>query len=213
MDSLPFNLFDALVIGIVLLSGLLALVRGFVREVLSIVAWIGAALAVMNGLPLLLPYVRDQFGKSIVVDVGTGIAIFLVALVLLSLLFGAVARAVRGSDLGTLDRSLGFLFGLARGAVVVALFYIVGALLVPVPEHPETVQTARTLPVVRYVARLVATVAPPQVAEALDALPAGQPPLRAGAPPGRSPDSGGETGYKSEDRQGLDRLIGNTQER
>lgn len=211
MDSLPFNLVDVAVIAVVVLSGVLALVRGFVREVLAIVAWIGAAVAVMEGLPLLLPHVRAEFGKHVLVDIGVGIAIFLVALIVLSLLFRWLARAVQGTDLGALDRSLGFLFGLIRGLVVVALFYIVGSLLVEKPEHPLQVREARVRPVVEYVAKLIASVAPPQVLEALEAEAKALP--RPTDLPAPLTDKPGETGYKAEDRKDLDRLFGNTQER
>lgn len=212
MDDIPINFVDAAVILAVLLSGILAFVRGFVREVLGIVAWVGAALAVLHGLPYILPYATMQFGDSPLVAIGTGIAVFVVSLLALSILFGAVARRVRSAELGALDRSLGFLFGLARGLAVVAILFIVSVLLLEFPEHPPVVKEARTLPLVRYTARLIASAGPPHILAAYEER---AEPVRApAAGPAAAPtDSAGETGYKTEDRQDLERLIGNTRER
>ena len=121
MAELPFTFLD-IAIGIVLLvSGLLAFVRGFVHEVLAVGAWVGAIFIAVFGFPYLRPYARDLIPHELAADVAAGAAIFVVALVVLSLLTRALSDRVKDSALNALDRSLGFVFGLLRGAVLVCL--------------------------------------------------------------------------------------------
>lgn len=151
MDSLPVNAVDLIVAGIVVISGLLAFARGLVREVLSIIGWLGAALVTLFGIPYVRPYLAPIVGQdSFVLNVVTGVLIFVVTLVALSLMSFSIARQVKNSQLSALDRSLGFIFGLARGAVLVCLAYLALVWSIPDPQqHPQVVQTARVLPLVQ----------------------------------------------------------------
>lgn len=125
MANLPVNIADLIFAGIVLVSGVLALYRGFVTEVLAIVGWAGAAIATVALFQPLRPYARDYIPSKIGADLATGIVIFLVALLVISLLARVVANTVRGNRIGVVDRVLGLLFGLLRGyAVVVLLFFV-----------------------------------------------------------------------------------------
>ncbi len=125
MANLPVNIADLIFAGIVLVSGVLALYRGFVTEVLAIVGWAGAAIATVALFQPLRPYARDYIPSQIAADVATGIVIFLVTLLVISLLARVVAKTVRGNRVGVVDRVLGLLFGLLRGyAVVVLLFFV-----------------------------------------------------------------------------------------
>ncbi|MBM3491359.1 MAG: CvpA family protein [Alphaproteobacteria bacterium] len=221
------NWLDLAVLGLLLLSGLLALARGFVAEVLSIVGWVGAAIATLKLFDLVQPIARLHITPALVADVVAGAAIFFATLILLSLLAGAIGRRVRDSELSMLDRSLGFVFGLARGAVLIGLAYLVFAQLAPPKQHPDWIKDAKSLPAIRYAALALASLAPESVAKALETVDeAGQ---AAGAAIGAGkavrdakeaadklgapPDRAKESGYKSEDRQQIDRLIGTTQER
>jgi len=147
MDSLPINPADLIVLAIIVISGLLAFARGLVREVLSIVGWVGAAIITLYGIPYVRPYVglfvrQDQ----IIVDVVGGTIIFIVTLVALSLASVGVARQVKDSQLNALDRSLGFVFGVARGMVLICLSYMVIVWALPPADHPKALREARTLP-------------------------------------------------------------------
>jgi membrane protein required for colicin V production len=122
---------DGAVIAIVLISGILAFARGFVREATSIAGWVGAAIAAYflapRAEPLMqeVPLLRDLIDSSCELSMMAAFGIvFVVALIVLSLFAPLLASAVRGRALGTIDKGLGFLFGLARGAllIIVALF-------------------------------------------------------------------------------------------
>lgn len=140
------NALDIAVIGVLLVSGLFALMRGFVHEVLSVTAWIGAAAAALYGLPLARPIAQQHIEKAWMADVAAGAALFLVTLVVLSLITHFIAKRVRDSALNSLDRSLGFVFGVARGAVLVVLAYILADWLLEPGQEPQWMLQAKTRP-------------------------------------------------------------------
>jgi membrane protein required for colicin V production len=134
------------VLAIVAISAMLAFLRGFVREVMGIGAWVGAAVVAFWGAPSLEPRVREWAGSGEFSAPLAYAAVFLGALILLSIVAGMVGGLVRGAGPGGVDRTLGVLFGLARGAVLVIAAYIGGGFLMPPDRWPDPVQQARVLP-------------------------------------------------------------------
>jgi membrane protein required for colicin V production len=137
---------DLCVLGILAVSALLAFLRGFVREALGIGAWVGAAAVSVWAAPSARPQFREWLGQPDLVDPVTYAAVFLVALILLLLVSGWISSLVRMSALGGLDRTLGLVFGLLRGAAVVAFAYIAAGIVKPVDQWPDSVLNARSLP-------------------------------------------------------------------
>ncbi|MGG5817268.1 CvpA family protein [Falsiroseomonas sp. HW251] len=154
---------DAVVLAVLLLSAGLAFFRGLVREVLGIGGWLGAIAAGLLALPFSRPLVEPHVHPD---WLATGIAIgavFLVVLIILKVLVHWIAGKVQRSMLGGVDRALGLVFGLARGAFIVVLAYIVGALAMPADEKwPEEVRQARSLPLAADGARWLVTQLPPE---------------------------------------------------
>lgn len=140
-----FSVLDIGILAVLLLSGLLALMRGFVHEVLSFSAWIGAAVITIYAFPHVQDFARGLIGIDIAADLVSGISVFLVSLVLLTLLAKLMAELVQGSRLSAIDRVLGLVFGLARGAVLVCLAWLIFAWLVPEPQRPDWIRQAATL--------------------------------------------------------------------
>ncbi|HEY1931378.1 MAG TPA: CvpA family protein [Acetobacteraceae bacterium] len=136
---------DLVVLAVLAISGLLAFMRGLVREVLGIAAWAGAIAAAIWGLPLLRPQLQQWMRGSPWIDPVGFVAIFIVSLIVLMIVARIIGRAVRNSPLGGLDRTLGLVFGLARGAALVIVAYIVAGMVVPVDQWPPPVLQARLL--------------------------------------------------------------------
>lgn len=141
-------MFDVGLVAVLIISGVLAFVRGFIQEVLSIGAWIGAIVATIFGLPHVKPIAREFIPNTLLADVVAGGAIFLVTLVFLSIFTNMLSSRVKGSALNALDRSLGFVFGLLRGAVLVCLLFIGVQWLVKPDQQPDWLRNARSLPLV-----------------------------------------------------------------
>jgi membrane protein required for colicin V production len=222
MDSWPFNITDLAVLFIVLVSALLAFARGFVHEVLSIAGWVGAIFATIYGFPYLKPFARDLISWEFAADIAAGTVIFIVSLFVLSILTGAVAKQVRGSALNALDRSLGFLFGILRGAVIVCLIYIGIGMVWSPKEQPNWLRGAKSITAIQYGAALLKLLVPgdtmrksseaaQDTADKARKILETQRVLRdmiAPEPKGAPKDA--PEGYKSKERQDMNRLIEGT---
>jgi membrane protein required for colicin V production len=228
LSDYPY-LADIIVIAIIGLSALFGFVRGFLREVLSIAAWILAGLAAWFGLPFLRPFARQYISHELIADVVTGVAIFLVVLVVASVISHVITRSVRESSLGALDRSLGVLFGIARGAVIVSVALLIFDNFYPPDNRPEWLKDARTLPVVQIGADIMRQLVPASVAaqaqstadsakqQAQQAMEVGQAiqiiteaghNRPAGADSAASAD---DSGYNDADRKAMDRALQSVQ--
>jgi membrane protein required for colicin V production len=153
---------DLVVLGVMFLSGLIAFMRGFVREVLSVVAWIGAIVAAMTFVPTVRPLLNPYMPSPEWTDPAGFILLFLVSLIVLSLIAKTISNAVKSSAIGGIDRTLGLVFGLARGAALAIAVYIFTCMAIP-PEHwPAPVLESRTLPYIYTGAAWVARNMPPE---------------------------------------------------
>ena len=137
---------DIFLIAVMLISGFLAMVRGFMREVLSIVAWIAAAVAAVYLFPRLLPLATQYFGswnEWVIKGITLG-GVFLLTLIVVSVLTVRISDKILDSRIGALDRTLGFLFGLARGLIIVVVAFIFFDWLVPQKSQPDGVKNAKS---------------------------------------------------------------------
>ncbi|MDE0943977.1 MAG: CvpA family protein [Alphaproteobacteria bacterium] len=167
LTDFPINVTDVVILIILLISGLLALSRGFVKEVLSIAGWVVAAVATLELFPFVQPVIRRYIDQELIADSVSGVVIFVVVLTLASFLSSAVSRRVQRSEIGILDRSLGFLFGLLRGVVVIALSYLVLVQFLATEDQPDWLREARAMPAIEYSAGILAALAPDDVREGL----------------------------------------------
>lgn len=119
-----FNNLDFIVLGIVFLSGVLAMFRGFVHEVLSLVSWVLAYFIAAKYYHLLEPWVHHHIKNETGASLAAGTGLFLIVLLVCALLSNVIVGLVRGKALNTIDRSLGFAFGLIRGALVISIVYL-----------------------------------------------------------------------------------------
>ncbi|MFK4824017.1 CvpA family protein [Paenochrobactrum sp. BZR 588] len=123
---MPITLLDGILLGITLVSAVLAMVRGFSREVLSVASWAAAAAAAYLFYPKVLPFIQPYVTSDTLAKIAALAAVFLVALIIVSIITMKIADFIIDSRIGALDRTLGFLFGAARGIllmVVAMLFF------------------------------------------------------------------------------------------
>ncbi len=207
MSEWPINPFDALVAVIIIISAILALIRGLTHEVLSVVAWIGAAIATL----FLFPYARPLSGQYIetgwIADILTAVVIFVAITVILSFLSHAISKGIKDSPVGPLDHTLGFLFGVARGGVLIVVLFLGLQWYLGKDPYPQWIANGRTLPLVAAGADMLRGILPgdgnelPDFDRTMQHL---QNPVSGDA---ASPDNDAGTGYKSTQRRALDQLI------
>jgi membrane protein required for colicin V production len=130
---------------LVLISAILATARGFTREILSLATWAGsaaiAAYMYFYHADLAAKYIKEPLVATGVTVIGT----FLVALIVLHLLTMWIGDMVVDSRIGPLDRTLGFLFGAARG-VLICIVAAVFANFLLAPKLPDMVANAKSYP-------------------------------------------------------------------
>jgi membrane protein required for colicin V production len=214
---MPITLLDIVLIAVMLVSGFLAMVRGFMREVLSIIAWILAAVATLYSYSKLLPYARQYFNNDVVATVAVVGGVFLLTLIVVSILTVRISDMVLDSRVGALDRTLGFLFGLARGLVIVVIAFLFFTWLVPDRSQPEWVKSAKSRVVLAGTGQWLMSMLPEDPESTIlkrfkrpkpeDA----EPPDSAAEQHGElgvTPTPGAEPGYDRSTRVGMQQLLG-----
>lgn len=159
------NFVDIVVLAVIALSTLLALGRGFIKEVLSVLGWIGAAVitfVIFFYVPQVRDFARAQITEPVIADIVAAVVLFTVSLFVLGMVNHYVSSRVRGSALGPLDKSLGLVFGLARGVVLVALAYMVMTdwFMPDRAARPLVINEARTEPYVAMAADYIKSLIP-----------------------------------------------------
>ena len=136
--------FDLAIISVVALSGIFAFARGFVREALSIAAWVGAAAITLYGFNSVYAVIIRFVTTPLLADLVAGAGLFVISLIVLTILTGYLARFVQSSALSPIDRTLGLIFGLARGLLFVSLAYLVVDISLPQNERPSWLKEAKS---------------------------------------------------------------------
>jgi membrane protein required for colicin V production len=141
---MPITLLDIILLFVMMISALLAMVRGFMREILSIASWAAAAIATLYAYPKLEPVAKQYFTNDTVAKGVAIAAVFLGTLLVVSIITVKISDMILDSRVGALDRTLGFLFGLGRGLVIVVVAFLFFAWLVPDRSQPEWVRSAKS---------------------------------------------------------------------
>ena len=160
MNSLPFGIIDICFVAILVISGILAYIRGFVREVLSVAAWVGAAFVTLYGYPHVQPIARAHIDNRMIADLAAGGLLFVGSLIIFSVVASVLSHSVRESAASGFDRSLGFLFGVLRGVVLVSLLYLSAAWFWDRDKLPSAVLEARTYPLIDGSAQILLALVP-----------------------------------------------------
>lgn len=137
--------FDLVILGVLFVSAVFAFLRGFIREVLTILGVVGGLAAALAFGRELVPLMSEWIGVdpkaeepqlmlgvvpyTIVADVLAYGSIFLVVVIILSVVSNLLAGWARTIGLGAIDRTLGVIFGIARGVLVLAVLYLLPYLL------------------------------------------------------------------------------------
>lgn len=154
--------FDVGVGILVLISAILATARGVTREVLSLATWAGSAAIAIYMWQFHPEIARGFIQEQIVADVATVIVSFIVALIVLHLITMRIADFVVDSKIGPLDRTLGFIFGVARGVLIAIVLVIFGQWLLG-PNLPSWASESRSLPMLRSMGDSLINMLPPDL--------------------------------------------------
>jgi len=172
-DIAALNIVDFATIIVLVISGVLATLRGLTREIMGLAGWPISIVAARLTAPYLEPLLTDTIRvEGVSSALAWGIP-FIVVVVLWFAFASVVSPGLSKAGLGGLDRWLGFLFGLIRGFVIVLVIYI-GAVIAAEGEDrlPGLVTDAQIVPALRESAHLMSGVLPPDMADRIvDNLP------------------------------------------
>ncbi len=200
---------DTAIIAVVLLSALMALLRGFVRETLTIIAWVSAVVIAIPGFRLLSGTFREYLTSPEIADAASFFVVFIAALIPIMFLTSAISRRFGRDDPGAIDRVAGFAFGTFRGLFLWALVYW-GTLQIAEPgTEPELFRDATFLPVIKTVASIF-----PSDVGVSSSENASQAAKNADVPKPKpnADESPSDQGYQRNERKQLDQLIVTTSE-
>ncbi|WAC26899.1 CvpA family protein [Ancylobacter sp. SL191] len=138
------TLLDIILIAVMVISGLLAMVRGLVREVFAIASWVIAAGVTLYAYPLVLPFAKQYITNDTFAMAASVGGVFLLTLLIVSIITVRISDLVLDSRIGALDRTLGFLFGLARGFLIMVVAFLFFNWLVQNEQgQPQWIRDAR----------------------------------------------------------------------
>ncbi|MFD1383713.1 CvpA family protein [Rhodanobacter aciditrophus] len=136
---------DWLIIAVILLSSLLSLKRGFVKEVLSLVTWVVAFVVAVKFSDSLQTLLIDQVQNDQIRYIVSFVSLFIATLVIGALVSFVLGSLIQVTGLSSTDRVLGMLFGFARGSLIVVAFVSLLSLS-PAIEKAEFWKSSQLVP-------------------------------------------------------------------
>ncbi len=164
---MSISILDGLLLGVMLISAFLAMMRGFVREIFSIGTWIAAAAAALFFHQYLVPYIEPYVGNDLFSVAISAAAIFFVTLIVVSFITIRISDFVLESGAGPIDRTLGFAFGAARGLLIVSVALMIFNGLVKPENRQAWVAEARSLPVMSEIGNRITAALPKDIQQAI----------------------------------------------
>lgn len=161
MIEAQLNVFDMIVISIMLLSCVFAFFRGFVREILSLCAWLGAGMLTIACYKNVAHLIEPYFKKPEMATVAASVGLYLAVLIAFAIFNSYIIKILKSGDsLGVMDNMLGLAFGGLRAGFIISLGYFL--ILLSIGEHnpPQWLEKAQTRPYVESGAKLLESLAP-----------------------------------------------------
>lgn len=137
------NNLDIIILIVVAISALIALSRGLVKEVLSIIGWVLATMAVIYILPAVMPFAKNYISSGIIAGVVSALCILILFFIIWIYTTAGIVGKIRSSKLNGMDRMLGLFFGIARACLLVVLFYILVSWIIPVEKQSDVLTKSK----------------------------------------------------------------------
>lgn len=162
MEPTHFNVFDVFAALILIASGIFAFRRGLVREVMSLGTWVLASIFAFALYPLAKPFFAEHIKNEMLSDAAAAVGLFCLAIVILVPLGDYLAGLMKNPTLNSIDRSLGFVFGLIRGFLIMCLLYLGATFVWPETQEgqPKWLAEARTKSALAYGVKAIKSFVP-----------------------------------------------------
>lgn len=137
------NNLDIIILIMVGISALIALSRGLVKEVLSIIGWVLGICAIVYLLPEIMPFAKKYISNGYLAGAISAICILILFFIIWIYTTSGIVGKVRSSKLNGMDRILGLFFGVARACLLVILFYILISWMIPVDKQSTALSKSK----------------------------------------------------------------------
>lgn len=169
MVDAQLNYFDMVVFGIMGLSCIFAFFRGFVKEILSLIAWIGAAFITVRYFADFTEVLRPHFAHEKVAAICATLLLYFGSLIVFAIFNRMIIKVLKsGTEIGWFDNILGFGFGALRGAFIISLGFFMLSIAISEENRPDWLEKAVTRPYVEKGALMLAQIAPKYMNELSD---------------------------------------------
>ncbi|MEE6207877.1 MAG: CvpA family protein [Alphaproteobacteria bacterium] len=125
------NNLDVVFLIIVGISALVGIARGMTKEILSIIGWVLAAAALFYLVPIIEPIAQTYIASKMMANIVAGLAVLILFSIIWVLTVDKISTVIRSSALSSVDRILGFVFGAARGILIVILITLMITTIIP----------------------------------------------------------------------------------
>lgn len=172
MENTHFNIFDLIGALVLISSGIFAFRRGLVREVMALGTWVLASIFAFSFYPMARPMLEETIKNQMLADAATAVGLFCIAIIILVPLGDYLTGLVKTPTLSSIDRSLGFVFGLLRGFIIMCLIYLGTTFIWPQDQdsQPKWLSEAKTQSALAYGVELLKSVVPETVETADNVL-------------------------------------------
>ncbi len=157
-----FTFLDFVFVVVVLLSSVFAYSGGLIQESISVVAWIGTVFLTKVLFPFVEPKFAGIFGSSSMFSAMSAyISVFVVLIMVTSFVNKTFAVKIHKTNLGSIDKSLGFLFGFFRGILIMATIYVVILWFMPNKnKRPAWISDAKSKPILKVSSMFISSLLP-----------------------------------------------------
>ena len=160
MDILTIDPTDLVILIIIFCFGLFSLFRGFIKELFSIVGWIFAIILATSYTPFVLSKIQVMLPSISLSPLIAGVLIALIVYILFRILGGLFQKKLGKANISAINRSLGFLLGVAKGFALVCITIFITKTFLNEAEYPKWLRTSKSLPLIESMTMFAASQLP-----------------------------------------------------
>ena len=160
MDILTIDPTDLVILIIIFCFGLFSLFRGFLKELFSIIGWIFAIILATSFTPFVLSKIQVMLPSISLSPLMAGVLIALIVYILFRILGGLFQKKLGKANVSAINRSLGFLLGVAKGFALVCITIFITKTFLNEAEYPKWLRTSKSLPLIESITMFAASQLP-----------------------------------------------------